>query len=237
MDALAPVPSRKSLVFQLLTRGMPTKPDDPAIGEWRQHWIVVFVSMIGLGIGTRHVFYMGIFIAPLEHEFGWTRAEISSGLLMNSIVGIAFSPFVGWVIDRLGTRRVGIPGIAIYCTAIALLSCAGPEVGTWWGLWFLVASGAVLIKPTVWALTVSQRFDRSRALALAIVLSGSGLVQRLCLAWSRVLSRILDGAVHLLRSGQEPHCCHSRFLFCSCVIKDEACRWRCARQPAASWPG
>jgi MFS family permease len=175
MDALAPVPSRKSLLFQLLTRGMPMKPDDPSIGEWRQHWIVVFVSMIGLGIGTSHVFYMGIFIAPLEHEFGWTRAEISSGLLMNSIVGIAFSPFVGWVIDRLGTRRVGIPGMAIYCTAIALLSCAGPVVGTWWGLWFLVASGAVLIKPTVWALTVSQRFDRSRALALAIVLSGSGL--------------------------------------------------------------
>jgi predicted MFS family arabinose efflux permease len=148
---------------------------ESSFDEWRRGWLVVLASTIGLGIATSHVYTIGIFMSPLEHEFGWSRAQISSGLMANSIISVIGAPFIGWLIDRFGTRRIGLPGVALYCTAIALLSQTGASIWTWWGLWLLVAFGAVLIKPTVWALSVSQRFDGQRALALAIVMSGSGV--------------------------------------------------------------
>ena len=153
----------------------PEVAGDSAFGEWRRGWLVVLVSTIGLGIATSHVYTMGIFITPLEHAFGWSRAQISGGLMANSVISVIGAPFIGWLIDRFGTRSVGLPGVALYCTAIALLSQTGASIWSWWGLWILVAFGAVLIKPTVWALSVSQRFDAQRALAIAIVMSGSGL--------------------------------------------------------------
>src|SRR3981081_4619125 len=61
---------------------------DSAFGEWRRGWLVVLASTIGLGIGTSHVYTMGIFITPLEHEFGWSRAQLSSGLMANSVIGV-----------------------------------------------------------------------------------------------------------------------------------------------------
>jgi predicted MFS family arabinose efflux permease len=146
-----------------------------AFGEWSRGWPVVLVSTIGLGIATSHVYTIGIFITPLEQAFGWSRAQISSGLMANSIISVIGAPFIGWLIDRFGTRSVGLPGVALYCISIALLSQTGASIWSWWGLWILVAFGAVLTKPTVWALSVSQRFDAQRALAIAIVMSGSGL--------------------------------------------------------------
>ncbi len=127
----------------------PEVAGDSAFGEWRR--------------------------GSLEHAFGWSRAQISGGLMANSVISVIGAPFIGWLIDRFGTRSVGLPGVALYYAAIALLSQTGASIWSWWGLWILVAFGAVLIKPTVWALSVSQRFDAQRALAIAIVMSGSGL--------------------------------------------------------------
>ena len=66
----------------------PEVAGDSAFGEWRRGWLVVLVSTIGLGIATSHVYTMGIFIAPLEHAFGWSRAQISGGLMANSVISV-----------------------------------------------------------------------------------------------------------------------------------------------------
>lgn len=146
-----------------------------ARSEWRRSWDVVAVSSVGMAVATIYIHSMGLFIAPLEAEFGWSRSQITLGLMIVSVTSVVVAPFVGLLIDRMGPRRVALPGIAIYCGAIALLSIVGPSIYGWWAIWTLVACGSVCIKPTVWTAAVASLFTSARGLAFAITLVGSSL--------------------------------------------------------------
>lgn len=145
-------------------------------GEWRAHWLVVSASMVGIMIAQIHLHSLGAMMAPLEREFGWSRAEISSGLLILSIVVFPLSPIMGIAIDRFGPRRIALCGVTFYSLSIALLSLAQQPIWTWWLLWTLVASGCLFIKPTVWIAAVTSLFTASRGVAIAVTLSASGIV-------------------------------------------------------------
>lgn len=143
--------------------------------EWSRGRSIVLVSVIGMAIATSHTYAMGLFLGPIEEEFGWSRAQISSGLILNSIVGVLCAPLVGGLVDRVGTRRIGLPGMALYCCTVALLSTTSSSIWNWWGLWFVLALGAVCIKPMVWAVAVSRIFQKRRALALGGMMCGAGI--------------------------------------------------------------
>ena len=63
---------------------------------------VVFVVLAGSGI--RAVF--GVFIKPIEAEFGWTRQQLSGAAALSLFVLGAVGPAVGWLADIWGPRRV-----------------------------------------------------------------------------------------------------------------------------------
>lgn len=136
---------------------------------------VVFAACVGLGLGTLYVYSLGVLIAPIQQEYGWSRAAISSGLTIVSVTTVLGSPFVGRLIDRLGARRIALTGVFLYSAAMLALPFAGPSIWTWWLGWLFVASGSILIKPTVWSAAVVSRFERHRGIALAFALCGSGI--------------------------------------------------------------
>ena len=146
-----------------------------AVAEWRANWPVVVAAAAGMGVASFHVYSIGVMIAPLEREFGWTRAQISSGLFINSLFAVVFSPFVGMAIDRVGPRRIGLIGIVVYCSAFGLLSQASSSLWLWWGLWSLLAIGYLFLKPTAWVAAIASLFVVSRGLALAVALCASGV--------------------------------------------------------------
>lgn len=146
-----------------------------ARAEWRQGWPVVLGGALGIGLASVSVYATGVFIAPLEEEFGWSRAQISSGQAMVSVLSVILSPFMGMAVDRFGPRRLAIAGVSAYCACIASFSLAGPSIWSWWGLWLLLACSALLIKPTVWTAGVSSMFNAGRGMALSIMLCGTGL--------------------------------------------------------------
>lgn len=146
-----------------------------AMSEWRSSWTVAFTAMLGCSFTSIHVYSMGVFIFPLEAEFGWSRAQISSGMMILGIVGVLLSPFVGMAIDRWGPRRIGLTGAILHLCTFASLSLVSANIWSWWAAWLIVSSSAVFISPTVWAAAVSSLFEKSRGLALAVVLSGTAL--------------------------------------------------------------
>lgn len=146
-----------------------------ATSEWRQHWGVVLAGMIGMVLATVHVYSIGVFIAPLEAAFGWSRSEIMFGFTIYTLMGAVMVPFFGVLIDKYGPRRMGIMGVISYCGCLAAISLATSNLWSWWALWFLLSFGAVMIKPTVWTAGVSSLFVKNRGLALAIVLCGTGI--------------------------------------------------------------
>lgn len=149
--------------------------DGAAAQEWRQSWPVVLSAMMGMAISTAYIYSIGIMIAPLEAEFGWSRAEISSGPTIAAFVAVILSPFVGRAIDRFGPRRIGLFGAISFSAALAMLGTATGNIWSWWGLWTLLALVVSFVKATVWTAAVSSLFDKSRGLALALVLCGTGI--------------------------------------------------------------
>jgi MFS family permease len=148
--------------------------DAQARREWREGWPLPLTSAIGYGAGVAQIYSFGLFIAPLQRQFGWSRTATSSGLTVLSAI-LLLAPLAGTLIDRWGPRTIAIPGMLFYCTALAALSLAGHALWTWWLLWVLVGLGTLAIQPTTWASAVVSRFDRTRGLALSVTLCGSGL--------------------------------------------------------------
>ncbi len=146
-----------------------------ALAEWRSGWPLVLAATMGVSLGSLQIYSTGVFIQPLGEEYGWTRADVTSGMLIPSVLGVLFSPIFGIFIDRWGARRLAVPGAILCCSAFAMLSLTGPAIATWWAVWLLIGISALMLKPTVWSTAVSSHFTIGRGLALAVMLCGTGL--------------------------------------------------------------
>ncbi len=136
---------------------------------------MVLVGLLGVTLATTHIYTTGVMIGPIEQEFGWSRAQISSGQTIMSFVGVFMVPTIGVAVDRFGPRRIALVGSSVYCLMIALLSTVSANLWTWWLGWIGIALGAAFIGPTVWSAAVSSLFARKRGMALAITLCGTGV--------------------------------------------------------------
>lgn len=143
--------------------------------EWRDGWQLVMASIIGTSMTSVSLYSVGVMMAPLQEQFGWTRAEITSGLLINSVVSVLFAPVAGRMIDRFGPRRICLPGMVLFCLAYAALAMTNGDLWQWRALWALISLTSLMLMPTAFTMAVASRFDRSRGTALAITLCGTGL--------------------------------------------------------------
>ena len=142
--------------------------------EWSAGWPAVLAATLGVSLTTLYVYSTGALMQPIQRDLGWTRTQITAGLTAATTAAAVIGPGVGAAVDRFGSRALAIPGVLLYCAAIALLSTATTPM-SWWLLWGLVGLCSAGIKPTVWATAVSSLFTTSRGLALAVMLCGTGL--------------------------------------------------------------
>lgn len=149
--------------------------ESAAIREWKQGWPLLLAAASGISLTAVHIYSTGLFMAPLEEEFGWSRTELTGGLTLVSIVGVLLSPLAGVVVDRWNARRVALPGVVVYAGGVMALSFATPSIESWWFLWLFVALGSLMLKPTVWSAAVASAFTTTRGLALAVMLCGTGV--------------------------------------------------------------
>jgi MFS family permease len=146
-----------------------------AAEEWRQHWKLALASAVGISMASMALGSLGAFMQSLEREFGWTRAEISSGFSIFALSAIILSPVLGTAVDRWGPRRFGVAGTLICGAGFAMFGTATASAAYWIALWVLFSAAATVVRPLVWSAAISSEFDASRGLALALVIAGSGL--------------------------------------------------------------
>src|SRR6266540_5727626 len=99
--------------------------------------VLAAVVLVTVGAsGIRAVF--GVFIKPIEAEFGWTRQQLSGAAALSLFVLGAVGPAVGWLADTWGPRRVMLLAAATLGAGSVLASFVGH-------LWQLYASAGVLM--------------------------------------------------------------------------------------------
>lgn len=150
-----------------------------ASSEWKRYWFLPVAAALGYATSVIHVYSMGPFIEPLQAEFGWSRAQVSSGLSISAIISALFCIPIGMLVDRVGPRRVGLVGAVLILLAYAALGTATGSTANWMFLWCVLAVATFGVQTTVWTSAVTSRFEASRGLALAITLSGASVAATL----------------------------------------------------------
>lgn len=143
--------------------------------EWAASWPLALACLVGFMTPAIYLYTLGSFIAPIEAEFGWSRAEITSGFSVLTLVTGISSPFIGALVDRWGPRRIALPGAVAVLATYGLISLATSSLWVWWGIWLIMAIAAISVQTTVWTAAIAANFHKARGLALAVALCGSGL--------------------------------------------------------------
>jgi MFS family permease len=145
--------------------------------EFRRGWRVLLAAAVGNGAGVTGIpfFTFSVFVVPLTSATGWTRGAVSRGASCLLVGTVISAPLVGWIIDRVGARRVAIASMLALAVGYLCLTHLSGSVTHFYLAWGAIALAAGGTNPVVWTRAVSVWFDRARGLALGIALAGSGL--------------------------------------------------------------
>lgn len=147
-----------------------------AIGEWQRGWPVVLASAIGYGTGGAMIILLGgLFIKPMRDDLGWSTAAVTI-MPVISLVWALCNPITGAVIDRFGSRAVGIIGMLGMALCTALLGLLPITIAGLFGVAALTGVFASMTSVATYSRGVVSWFTRGRGLALGIALSGSAAV-------------------------------------------------------------
>jgi sugar phosphate permease len=108
-------------------------------------------------------------------DFGWTRAQVTSGnALAKLIVGPLFGFLAGWIIDRFGPRRLMLAGIVMGGVALIGLSRM-TSLWQFYVFYLFNALGYMCGGPLPNQVLVSRWFTKARGKAMGIIYLGIGV--------------------------------------------------------------
>jgi MFS family permease len=149
----------------------------PAQSEFKAGWHILLVSLVGVitSAGVAPLYSFGALVTDMSTALGHTPGELQRCITF-AFIGLAVgSQLVGWLLSKYGVRRVTLYSLA----ALSLLYMAVPlvELNLWlmylfYFLFPVIGCGSLHIS---WTQVTCQWFEKNRGMALAIILSGTGL--------------------------------------------------------------
>lgn len=144
--------------------------------EWQTHWALVLTCAIGIAITGVHFHVVGAMLGPLQNAYSWSRADAAMAVTIYSLITPFANIGVGMIADRFGPRRVVLVGSLLFGLSYSLFGLAGPALWTWYAATVVFAIVGHGVSPVVWTMAVVRNFNAGRGLALAVALSGAGLM-------------------------------------------------------------
>ena len=137
-------------------------------------WWVVFASAAIVFLTGGTFFYgFGALFNPIVNEFGWSRASVSFAFSLRSEVGGLAAPVVGFMVDRVGSRRLMIGGVAFVSLGFVLLSRI-ESLWAFYGAVIVIAIGMSATGGPVGMVAIAHWFRKRRGRALAAMTVGAG---------------------------------------------------------------
>jgi MFS family permease len=147
------------------------------LSEFRRGWRIVVLALLGLGVAANAsmLYAFGALMIPLQTAFGWSRGDLQPAISFLFGGAVVAAQIVGWLNRRFGMRSVTVVSLVALSATFAAMTLMGSSI--WWlyaMFTFLPIAGMGTIHIT-WSYLVNLWFDRNRGLALALMLSGTGL--------------------------------------------------------------
>ncbi len=97
-------------------------------------WVVIGVVFLGMAVGIGGTHYsFGLFVEPLEKEFGWNRTQLNASLSFAAVSSLV-APLIGRALDKFGAR----PVMAASILTLALTFGLRPLMENVWH-WYLLS--------------------------------------------------------------------------------------------------
>jgi len=138
-------------------------------------WVIVGLSIISMAFwfGIRTSFSL-FFVALIDH-FHWGRGEAAGAQSIALFLYMVMSPIIGTLVDRIGPRKVILPGIVL--TSLGLFLCAQIRTLIQFYLFFgaIVGIGVTCLSIAPFTVILAHWFERKRGTANGLATVGTGL--------------------------------------------------------------
>ncbi|WP_349308038.1 MFS transporter [Pseudofrankia sp. BMG5.36] len=167
----------------------PPRPRQSQTLRPHRAWVVAAVAFVALvgAAGFRAV--PSVFILPLQEEFGWSRATVSSAVSVNLVLYGLTAPFAAALMERFGIRRVVAVALLLVATGsgLTVFMTATWQLIACWGVLVGLGTGSMAL---VFAATVAGRwFEQYRGLVVGVLTAGGATGQ---LVFLPVLAVLVD---------------------------------------------
>ncbi|MDF5712028.1 MAG: MFS transporter [Nostoc sp. S4] len=140
-------------------------------------WIVAGLTFLALLVAAGIRSAPGVFIVPVEQEFGWSRATISLAISLNLVLYGLIGPFAATVMERIGIRRMMVFSLAAIAIGVGLTTLMSTpwQLVLLWGI--VVGCGSGVIALVLGAIVVNRWFFERRGLVLGILTASTATGQ------------------------------------------------------------
>ena len=140
-------------------------------------WVVAGVTFLTMLVTAGVLGTPGVLLTPLEKEFGWDNADISSAFATRLVLFGLLGPFAAAFMNRFGMRRMVTLALAVVIGGM-LVSLAMTHIWQlvlYWGVVLGIGTGLTAM---VLAATVATRwFTRRRGLVMGLLAASSATGQ------------------------------------------------------------
>ena len=157
-----------------------------ATGAFYGWWLTGVAAFIMI-LGSVPMFQgMPAWFIVLEREFVWSRAQLSLAFSFTRVEGTIMGPVAGYLVDRLGPRKMVLLGMPLLGTGFLLFSQIH-HLWQFYGAFVVMSMGAGLGTWLPMMTVLNHWFLRRRSLAMALAMEGfalGGIVLVPALAWA-----------------------------------------------------
>jgi MFS family permease len=132
-------------------------------------WTVAAVTFLTMLVVAGAVGAPGVFILPLQKEFGWNAADISGALAIRFLLFGAMGPFAAAFMNRFGVRRMMLISLGIVMGGM-MLSLVMTQLWQLFLLWGVIIGLGTGMTAMVLGATVATRwFSQRRGLVMGLL--------------------------------------------------------------------
>src|SRR6185436_7564000 len=139
-------------------------------------WWIVIAGCITHAVNTSFSYFgMSAFFPSFEREFGWSRTAISGAFSLARIESGLFGPVEGYLVDRVGPRRIMYIGIVICVLGFVSLSFVNSLPMLYVAIVLGIVLGSSLGYHMPISLLIAKIFQERRSFAFGVFRMGPGL--------------------------------------------------------------
>ncbi|KZD24870.1 MFS transporter [Tardiphaga robiniae] len=140
-------------------------------------WAMIAVTFVTALVSAAAVGAPGVFIVPLQKEFGWSTAEISSAMSIRFVLFGLMAPFAAALMNRYGLRNVTLIALLVVAASL-ILSLGMTQVWQLMALWGVAVGIGTGMTALVLGATVAARwFSARRGLVVGILTASAATGQ------------------------------------------------------------